>query len=228
PMRYPVFRALWLATTLANLGGLIQSVGAAWLMTSIAASADMVALVQTSLALPVMLLALAAGAIADNRDRRVVMLWTQCFMLTVSVALAVVAWADLITPWLLLFFTFLIGCGSAFNAPAWQASVGDLVPRKELPGAIALNSLGFNIARSVGPAIGGAIVAAAGAAAAFVTNAASYVALLVVLARWRPLRPPALLPPESLGVAMAAGIRYVSMSPAIRIVLLRSAIFGAG
>src|SRR5690606_35549454 len=122
----------------------------------------------------------------------------------------------------------LIGCGSAFNAPAWQASVGDLVPRRELPGAIALNSLGFNIARSVGPAIGGAIVAAAGAAAAFVTNAASYVALLVVLARWRPLRPPALLPPESLGVAMAAGIRYVSMSPAIRIVLLRSAIFGAG
>ena len=228
PMRYPVFRAVWLATVLANLGALIQSVGAAWLMTSIAESADMVALVQTSLALPVMLLALAAGALADNRDRRVVMLGTQWFMLAVSVALAVAAWADLLTPWLLLLFTFLIGCGSAFNAPAWQASVGDLVPRKELPGAIALNSMGFNIARSVGPAIGGAIVAAAGAAAAFVTNAASYVALIVVLARWRPQRPPALLPPESLGVAMAAGVRYVSMSPAIRIVLLRSAIFGVG
>src|SRR5690606_692309 len=177
---------------------------------------------------PVMLLALVAGAIADNRDRRVVMLGTQCFMLAVSVALALAAWADVLTPWLLLLFTFLIGCGSAFNAPAWHASVGDLVPRKELPGAIALNSMGFNIARSVGPAIGGAIVAAAGAAAAFVTNALSYVALLVVLARWRPQRAPALLPPESLGVAMAAGIRYVSMSPAIRIVLLRSAIFGAG
>jgi predicted MFS family arabinose efflux permease len=197
-------------------------------MTSIAQSADMVALVQTSLALPVMLLALAAGALADNRDRRIVMLGTQCFMLVVSVALAVCAWAGVITPWLLLLFTFLIGCGSAFNAPAWHASVGDLVPRKELPGAIALNSLGFNIARSVGPAIGGVIVAAAGAAAAFVANAASYLALIVVLARWRPLRAPALLPPESLGVAMAAGIRYVSMSPAIRTVLLRSAIFGAG
>ncbi len=149
-------------------------------------------------------------------------------MLTVSVVLAVCTWAGLITPWLLLLFTFLIGCGSAFNAPAWQASVGDMVPRTELPGAVALNSLNFNIARSVGPAIGGAIVAAAGAAAAFAVNAASYVALIVVLARWRPVRTPAILPRESLGVAMAAGVRYVSMSPAIRTVLLRSAVFGAG
>jgi predicted MFS family arabinose efflux permease len=228
PMRYSVFRAVWLASTVANLGALIQSVGAAWLMISIAQSADMVALVQASIALPVMLLSLAAGALADNRDRRVVMLGTQCFMLGVSVALAVFASAGLITPWLLLVFTFLIGCGSAFNAPAWQASVGDMVPRAELPGAVALNSLGFNVARSVGPAIGGAIVAAAGAAAAFVVNAASYVALIVVLARWRPMRTPAILPRESLGVAMAAGLRYVSMSPAILTVLLRSAIFGAG
>ncbi len=228
PMRYPVFRAVWFATTFANLGALIQSVGASWLMISSAQSAGMVALVQASVALPVMLLSLAAGALADNRDRRVVMLGTQLFMLTVSISLAVCTWAGLITPWLLLLFTFLIGCGSAFNAPAWQASVGDLVPRAELPGAVALNSLGFNIARSVGPAIGGVIVAAAGAAAAFVANAASYLALIVVLARWHPIRAPALLPRESLGVAMAAGIRYVSMSPAIRTVLLRSAIFGAG
>jgi MFS family permease len=228
PMRYPVFRAIWFATTLANLGALIQSVGAAWLMTSIAQSADMVALVQTSVALPVMLLSLAAGALADNRDRRVVMLGTQFFMLTVSIALAVCVWAGLITPWLLLTFTFLIGCGSAFNAPAWQASVGDMVPRAELPGAVALNSLGFNIARSIGPAIGGAIVAAAGAAAAFLVNAGSYLALIVVLARWRPIRAAPLLPRESLGLAMAAGIRYVSMSPAIQTVLLRGAIYGVG
>ena len=228
PMRYPVFRAVWLASVLANFGALIQSVGAAWLMISIARSADMVALVQTSIALPVMLLSLVAGALADNRGRRVVMLGTQFFMLAVSAALAVLAWAGLITPWLLLMFTFLIGCGSAFNAPAWQASVGDMVPRTELPGAVALNSVGFNIARSVGPAIGGAIVAAAGAAAAFAVNAASYVALIVVLARWHPVRTPDVLPRESLGVAMAAGIRYVSMSPAIRTVLLRSAIFGTG
>lgn len=228
PLRFPIFRAVWLANTVASLGALIQSVGASWLMISIAESADMVALVQASVALPVMLLALAAGALADNRDRRLVMLGTQLFMLTVSVGLAFSAWAGLITPWLLLMFTFLIGCGSAFNAPAWQASVGDMVPRTELPGAVTLNSMGFNIARSVGPALGGAIVAAAGAAAAFVVNAASYVALIVVLARWRPARAPRILPRESLGVAMEAGIRYVSMSPAIRTVLLRSAIFGAG
>lgn len=228
PLRYPVFRAVWCASTLSNLGGLIQSVGASWLMISIAQSAGMVALVQASVALPIMLLSLAAGALADNRDRRLVMLGTQFFMLAVSITLAVCAWAGIITPWLLLLFTFLIGCGAAFNAPAWQASVGDMVPRTELPGAVALNSLGFNIARSVGPAIGGAIVAAAGAAVAFAVNAASYVALIVVLARWHPVRAPELLPRESLGAAMAAGIRYVSMSPAIRTVLLRSFIFGAG
>jgi predicted MFS family arabinose efflux permease len=228
PMRYPVFRAVWIATTLSNLGGLIQSVGASWMMISIARSADMVALVQASVALPFMLLSLAAGALADNRDRRAVMLGAQCFMLATSAALAACAWAGVITPWLLLSFTFLIGCGAAFNAPAWQASVGDMVPRAELPGAVTLNSLGFNIARSVGPAIGGAIVAVAGAAAAFTVNAVSYVALVVVLARWRPSHPAQLHPRESLGVAMAAGVRYVAMSPAIRSVLLRSAIFGAG
>lgn len=228
PLRYPVFRAVWSANILANLGALIQSVGAAWLMISIAQSAGMVALVQASTALPVMLLSLVAGALADNRDRRLVMLGTQLFMLTVSIALAAFAWAGLITPWLLLLFTFLIGCGSAFNAPAWQASVGDMVPRPELPGAVALNSVGFNVARSAGPALGGTIVAAAGAAAAFAVNAACYVALIVVLARWRPVRVPEILPRESLGSAMAAGIRYVSMSPAIRTVLLRSAFFGAG
>jgi MFS family permease len=228
PLRSPVFRSVWFATTLANLGALIQSVGASWLMTSISQSADRVALVQASVALPVMLLSLVAGALADNRDRRVVMLGTQCFMMFVAIALTACAWAGFLTPWLLLLFTFLIGCGSAFNAPAWQASVGDMVPRPQLPAAVALNSLGFNIARSVGPAIGGIIVAAAGAAGAFVVNAASYPALIIVLARWRPVRAPALLPRESLGIAMAAGIRYVAMSPAIRTVLLRSAIFGAG
>ena len=134
PMRYPVFRAVWFASLLSNFGALIQSVGAAWLMISIAQSADMVALVQASIALPVMLLSLVAGALADNRDRRVVMLGTQYFMLAVSIALAACAWAGVITPWLLLLFTFLIGCGSAFNAPAWQASVGDMVPRSGTAG----------------------------------------------------------------------------------------------
>lgn len=228
PLRYPIFRAVWIASTVSNLGGQIQAVGAAWMMTSLAESADMVALVQASVALPIMLLSLFAGALADNLDRRGVMLVAQIFMLAVSVGLAVCAWTNVLTPWLLLLFTFLIGCGAAFNAPAWQASVGDMVPRGELSGAVTLNSMGFNIARSSGPAIGGVIVAAAGAAAAFAVNAVSYIALLVVLSRWR--RPPTtrLLPPETLGVAVRAGVRYVAMSPPIRVVLLRALVFGVG
>lgn len=228
PFRIPTFRAVWIASTISNLGGLIQSVGASWMMTSIADSAHMVALVQTSVTLPIMLLSLFAGAMADNLDRRKVMLGAQIFMLIVSISLSVCAWTGLITPWLLLMFTFLIGCGTAFNGPAWQASVGDMVPRAQLPGAVALNSMGFNIARSVGPAIGGAIVATAGAAAAFAMNAVSYIPLITVLVRWRPPRSPQLLPRETLGLAVAAGIRYVSMSPAIRIVLVRSILFGVG
>jgi predicted MFS family arabinose efflux permease len=228
PFRYPVFRSVWIASLLSNFGSLIQSVGASWMMLSIAPSPDMVALVQASTSLPIMLLSLVAGAMADNMDRRRIMVLAQMIMLAVSLALAICAWAGLVGPWILLLFTFAIGCGSAFFAPAWQASVGDMVPRPEVPGAVALNSMGFNIARSVGPAIGGAIVAAAGAAAAFGVNAASYIALLIVLARWR--RPPrtSVLPGETLGIAMAAGIRYVAMSPHIRTVLLRAAVFGFG
>jgi MFS family permease len=228
PLRFPVFRAIWIASAISNLGGLIQSVGAAWLMTSIATSAYMVALVQASVTLPIMLLSLVAGAVADSVDRRKVMLAAQLFMLIVSLALTVCAWAGLITPWLLLMFTFLIGCGTAFNAPAWQASVGDMVPRTQLAGAVALNGMAFNVARSFGPALGGAIVAAAGAAATFTINAASYIALITVLMRWRPSVPTQVLPRESLGIAIAAGVRYVSMSPAIRAVLARGAIFGIG
>ena len=188
-----------MASLASNFGGLVQSVGASWMMMSIGGSAQMVALVQASATLPFMLLALAAGAIADNADRRTVMLSAQFFMVSVSIMLAALAWFGAITPWLLLTFTFLIGCGTALNGPAWQASVGDMLPREDLPGAVALNSMGFNIARSVGPAIGGAIVAVAGAAAAFTVNAFSYVALIFVLLRWRSEKPKRLLPPEKLG-----------------------------
>jgi MFS family permease len=198
------------------------------MMISLAQSADMVALVQASVTLPTMLLSLIAGAMADNFDRRKVMLGAQTFMLIMSITLSICAWAGLLTPWLLLSLTFLIGCGGAFNGPAWQASVGDMVPRTELAGAVALNSMSFNMARSVGPAIGGAIVATAGAAAAFTINALSYSALITVLARWRPPVTTQLLPRETLGIAVQAGIRYVAMSPAIRIVLVRGAAFGVG
>ena len=224
--RHAIFRQVWVASLFSNFGALVQAVGAAWLMTTLSSSPQQVALVQASTTLPIMLLSLWAGAVADNHDRRLVMLGAQCFMLLVSITLAVCAWFGVLTPWLLLGFTFLIGCGGAFNNPAWQASVGDMVPRSVLPNAVALNSMGFNIARSVGPAIGGAIVAAAGAAAAFVLNAFTYVGLIVVLLRWRPERAPRRLPRERTGIAMSAGLRYVAMSPDLRLVMLRAALFG--
>lgn len=228
PLSIPIFRAIWTASLASNFGGLIQSVGAAWMMTSLSASPMLIALVPAATTLPIMLLSLWAGAVADNMDRRKVMIACQAAMLVVSAALAVTAWAGLITPWLLLAFTFALGCATAINGPAWQASVGDMVPRAILPSAVAMNSMGFNLARSVGPALGGVIVATAGAAAAFLTNAVSYIALLTVLSRWRPELPPKLLPRERLGVAMTAGVRYVAMSPKIQLVLLRASVFGIG
>ena len=226
PFRIPLFRAVWFASLASNFGGLIQSVGASWTMTSMGTSPQMIALVQASISLPIVLLSLWAGAVADNLDRRRVMLAAQFFMLLVSASLSVAAWFEQLTPWTLLAFTFLIGCGTAINGPAWQAAVGDMVPRPMLPNAVALNSMGFNIARSTGPAIGGAIVAAAGAAAAFLTNALSYIGLIVVLFRWKPGLPPRTLPRERIGQAMLAGVRYVRLSPAIRTVLMRAALFG--
>lgn len=227
PLNHPVFRAVWITSLATNFGGLIQSVGAAWMMSSIA-SAQMVALVQASITLPIMLLSLAAGALADTVDRRKIMLAAQTFMLLVSAGLSVMTYLGLITPWVLLSFTFLIGCGVAFNGPAWQASVGDMVPREDLAGAVTLNSMGFNLARSVGPAIGGMIVAAAGAAAAFAVNAVSYIGLLVVLFRWTPDRPKQALPREGLLAAMVGGVRYAFLSPRVTAVLLRAVVFGVG
>jgi len=226
PFRHRIFRDVWFASLASNFGGLIQAVGASWMMASISNSADMVALVQASTTLPIMLFSLAAGALSDNFDRRIVMLVAQGFMLVVSLVLTAATWFGVVTPWWLLTFTFLVGCGQALNGPAWQSSVGDMVPREHLPAAVAFNSMGFNIARSAGPALGGLIVAAAGTAAAFAVNAASYVWLMVVLARWNPERPARTLPRETLGIAMSAGIRYVAMSPNIRVVLARSGVFG--
>lgn len=226
PFRVKTFRALWIASIVSNFGGLIQGVGAAWMMTSISNSAAMVALVQASTTLPIMILSLMSGAIADGFDRRRVMLSAQIFMAVVSAGLAAFTWLGLITPWTLLGFTFLIGCGGSFNAPAWQASVGDIVPRSNVPAAVLLNSVGFNVTRSVGPAIGGAIVAVAGAAMAFGANAVSYIGLIFVLWRWRPNLPRSALPRERLTAAMTTGIRYVALSPHIVNVLFRSFVMG--
>jgi MFS family permease len=225
PLRTPLFVELWLASLASNFGTMFQTVGAAWLMTTLARSADLVAFVQAASALPIMFLSVPAGAIADIWDRRALMLLAQGAMLAAAVALTWLAYRGGLTPWSLLGFTFLLGCGSAVYGPAWQSSVGEQVPAAQVPAAVALNSLGYNIARTVGPAIGGAVVATAGAAVAFLCNALSYVGLIVVLARWRrPAAQPA-LPPESIGAAIGAGLRYARLSPAMRTVLVRSAVF---
>jgi MFS family permease len=195
-------------------------------MTSLAPTADMVALVQASTVLPIMLFSLAAGAAADVFDRRRLMLASQCLALAVSASLALFSYAGWVTPWLLLAFTFLIGCTNALYGPPWQSSVGDLVQRQDLPAAVALNSVGFNIARTVGPAIGGFIVAAFGAQAAFLANAISYAGLIVVLFRWKGQSEARPVPPESIGGAIVSGLRYVHLSPAIRTVLARAILFG--
>jgi MFS family permease len=226
PFKNDTFRNIWIASLSSNFGSLIQSVGAAWMMTTISSSVGMVALVQASTALPIMLFSLVSGALADNFNRRRVMLVAQSFMLIVSISLSAFAYFGLITPWLLLTFTFLLGCGTALNNPSWQASVGDMVPRDDLPGAVALNSMGFNITRSVGPAIGGAIVAFAGAAAAFAVNTLSYLPLIFALFRWQPKYDTNPLPRETLGRAISAGLRYVAMSPNIAKVIFRSFVFG--
>ncbi|MBP1857851.1 MFS transporter [Rhizobium herbae] len=226
PFKHDTFRVIWVASLASNFGGLVQAVGAAWMMTSITDSVNMVALVQASTSLPIMLFSLVSGALADNFDRRRIMLIAQCFMLFVSALLTVCAYFGFISPWLLLFFTFLIGCGTALNNPSWQASVGDMVPREVLPAAVALNSMGFNITRSVGPAIGGVIVASAGAAAAFAANTLSYFAIIFALVRWRREVTLSKLPRESMGRAISAGLRYVAMSPNIGKVLFRGFVFG--
>ncbi len=226
PLSNTTFRDLWIANNISNLGGLIQGVGAAWMMTSISASENMVALVQASTTLPIMLFSILSGALADNFQRRQVILSAQIFMFVVSVLLAVFAYLGWIGPWSLLAFTFLIGCGTALNNPAWQASVGDMVPRQDVAGAVSLNSMGFNMTRSVGPALGGAIVAFGGGAAAFAANAASYLALIYALFRWESPEKTRLLPREDIGPAVAAGLRYVAMSPKLLKVFFRSFVFG--
>lgn len=226
PLRHGLFRMLWIASFASNVGALMQSVGASWLMTSL--SPSLTPLVQTAVNLPTFLLALPAGALADVLDRRKLLLVTQCWMLAVATLLGVVTVAGGMTAWLLLGFTFALGLGAALNGPAWQAIIPELVPRHDLGPAVALNSAGFNLARAVGPALGGVVVAIAGPGFTFLLNAASFVGVLYVLFSWERRPEPSVLPAERVWSAMATGLRYVRHSPAIQAVLLRNGTFVLG
>src|SRR5438874_452940 len=162
PLRYPVFRALWIASLVSNIGTWMQNVGGVWLMSSLSPSPLLVALMQTATSLPVFLVGLPAGALADIVDRRRVLLATQAWMMLAAAVLGALTMAGLATPWALLALTFALGLGGAMNGPAWQAVTPELVQRADLPAAVALSSISFNIARAVGPALGGLVVSAAG------------------------------------------------------------------
>jgi predicted MFS family arabinose efflux permease len=226
PLRHVVFRRIWLASLLSNFGLLIQAVGAAWAMTQMTPDADKVALVQTALMLPVMLISMPAGAIADMYDRRIVALVSLLISLSGATALTVLAWFGLVTPNILLALCFVVGSGMALFGPAWQSSVSEQVPAETLPSAVALNGISYNIARSFGPAIGGIVVATAGAVAAFAANALLYLPLLVVLFLWNRTSEPSRLPRERLNRAIVSGVRYIANSPSIRIVLARTLVTG--
>jgi predicted MFS family arabinose efflux permease len=226
PLRHPVFRRIWLASLVSNLGILIQGVGAAWAMTQMTSSADKVALVQTALMLPIMLISMPAGAIADMHDRRIVALVSLAIALSGATVLTVLAWFNLVTPNILLALCFVVGSGMALFGPAWQASVSEQVPAETLPSAVALNGISYNIARSFGPAIGGIVVATAGAVAAFAVNAALYLPLMIVLFLWNRASEPSRLPRERLNRAIVSGVRYIANSPSIRIVLIRTLVTG--
>ncbi|API59472.1 MFS transporter [Tardibacter chloracetimidivorans] len=224
PLRVAVFRRTWSASLFSNFGLLVQGVGAAWAMTELTSAADMVALVQTASVLPLMLFAMFAGAIADTYDRRKVAMTGILIGLAGAVGLTLSASVGVLTPWLILAFTFTIGCSVALFGPAWQASVAEQVPPAHLGEAVALNSISYNVARSFGPAIGGFIVAAAGATAAFLVNAIFFLPMIVALLLWRRVQEPSRLPPEKLMRAIISGGRYVLHSPSIRPIIVRSII----
>ncbi len=224
--RNPIFRAIWVANLFSNLGATIQSVAAAWLMTDLTGSNQLIGLVQGSATLPIMVFGMIAGAIADNYDRRLVMLAAQIGMLLTSSALAILTYMGLIGPMLLLAFTLTVGAGTALNSPAWQSSVRQTVPRRDLPQAIALNSMSFNIARSVGPALGGVLISVWDVSLAFLINAVSYLALIVVLLWWRPeARRIARRP---IFPAIGVGLRFCLGSSPIRRLLARGMFMGFG
>lgn len=222
PLRYGTFRRIWLASLLSNLGILIQGVGAAWAMTEMTSSADMVALVQTALMLPIMLIAIPSGAIADIYDRRIVALIALSIALCGATALTALDWLGLTTPTLLLVLCFIVGSGMALLGPAWQSSVNEQVPAEAQPAAVALNGISYNIARSFGPAIGGILVATLGAVAAFALNTLLYLPLIIALFLWKRLDEPSRLPRERLSRAIISGVRYITNSPSIMVVLTRS------
>lgn len=226
PFAHSAFAILWTATVLSNIGTWMHDVGAGWLMTSLNPSPLMVALVQSATTAPVFLFALPAGAIADIIDRRRMLVFFQSLMALLAGSLAALVWLKLVTPPVLLIFTFALGSCAAFISPVWQAVVPHLVPREALQPAIVLNNMGINVSRAIGPAIAGFVIVGLGVAAPFALNAVSFLGVIAALLWWRPLpRPAATLPAEQVWSAMVIGVRYARASWPLKATLIRSFAF---
>ncbi|MFJ4655416.1 MFS transporter [Nocardia sp. NPDC088792] len=227
PLASNIFRALWIAQLVSNLGTWMQTVGAQWILVEQPNAATLVSLVQTATTLPVMLLSVPSGVLADLMDRRRLLIGAQTSMAVLAALLAVLTATGHTTPGALLLVLFLLGCGQALTGPAWQAIQPDLVPRSQIPAAAALSSMGMNVGRAVGPALAGALVAVTGPTTVFALNAVSFVGILVVLLRWRRPAADLELPTERPIAALQAGLRFIHAAPAIRRVLLRCLLFVA-
>jgi MFS family permease len=221
-LRVPMFRALWIATVVSNIGVWMHDVGAGWLMTTLSDDPLLVALVQAATTLPMFLFALPGGALADIVDRRWLLMGAQVWVATVASLLALLTYVGLTGPLILLVLTFAMASGTALSAPAFQSIVPELVPRAILPDAVALNSLGVNIARAIGPAVGGLIIALAGPPAVFALNAVSVCGVVVVLLLWKRKPTTSALPAEHFFGALRTGARYARQSPDLQTVLIRS------
>lgn len=226
PLSVPIFRAFWLASIVSNLGTWVHEIGAGWLMTSLDSSPEMVSAVRVAMSVPMTVLAIPAGVLADRIDRRRLLIITQLSMLATTATLATLTWTELITSWTLLGLTFVIGLGMVLHILTWQATIPELVPRPQLSRAIALGSISFNLARSVGPAVGGLLIALAGPWIAFAANAMSFAAVLAVLFSWKRENT------ESSGgvpyrQSLIEGLRFVRGEPTMRRTLLRLSMFMA-
>jgi MFS family permease len=222
PLKVPLFRNLLLANVTSDIGAFMQTVGAAWLMVSLHGGPMFVALTQTAAALPYFLLALPAGAIGDIVDRRKVILLTQVWMAFIALVLALVTLSGRMSPALLLILTFALSAGDAFESPSWRAVLPELVAKEDLAAASALNGIEFNLARAVGPALGGFLIALAGVGVAFLLNALSFLGVIAAVVRWQRVVVKRETPPETVSSATAAAIRYVRYSPAVLVVMVRA------
>src|SRR3984957_2175092 len=226
PFRNRTFALIWTATVVSNVGGWMYRVASGWLMTSLDADPFIVSMVQVANSLPMFLLAIPAGALVDIVDRRRFLIVGESFITITSTAFAALVWLHLITPGSLLLFSFIVTVGSAVTAPAWQAVVSELVPKPDLPSAVAANSVGINVSRAVGPALGGIIVGALGIAAPFWFDAFSNIGVIAALVWWRPPRRSGTpLPPETFGNAVRVGLRHARYNSHLSATLVRATAF---